>query len=306
MTFEEQLERTLDSLTGRLREEVARQVRLVAEELAAAARSDRAPAERGIAAGRLAEGVRAIGDARSLNEILDTLVSYAAREAARVGVLLVRGGRFHGWRFVGFGPSFENSDRIDIARTDAGIIGQAAHTGTVVFGGDAAHGAPAFAQLPFGQRSMAVPISIGGQAVAVLYADAGSNGAVNPEALEILTRHASRCLEALTAVKAARSLTATLEPPASRPGRGDAEEHIAARRYARILVSEIKLYHEDQVVAGRRERDLTTRLGGEIARVRALYEQRVPPEVRQSTDYVHEELIRTLADGDASLLEAKA
>jgi glycolate oxidase len=56
---------------------------------------------------------------------------------------------------------------------------------------------------------------------------------------------------------------------------------------------------------GRRERDLTTRLGGEIARVRTLYEQRVPAAVRQGTDYVHEELIRTLADGDASLLEAK-
>ena len=84
-----------------------------------------------------------------------------------------------------------------------------------------------------------------------------------------------------------------------------ADQHAAARRYARLLVSEIKLYHEPQVAEGRRERDLTTRLGGEIARVRALYEQRVPVEIRKSTDYVHEELIRTLADGDASLLEAK-
>ena len=39
--------------------------------------------------------------------------------------------------------------------------------------------------------------------------------------------------------------------------------------------------------------------------MRTLYEQRVSPEVRQSRDYVHEELIRTLADGDASLLEMK-
>ena len=39
--------------------------------------------------------------------------------------------------------------------------------------------------------------------------------------------------------------------------------------------------------------------------MRTLYEKRVPLEVRQTTDYVHEELIRTLADGDASLLEAK-
>ena len=98
------------------------------------------------------------------------------------------------------------------------------------------------------------------------------------------------------------------DPPAPAPGRSDdsADEPAAARRYARLLVSEIKLYHELQVVEGRRERDLATRLGGEIARVRTLYEQRVPAEVRQGTDYVHEELIRTLADGDASLLEVKS
>ena len=40
--------------------------------------------------------------------------------------------------------------------------------------------------------------------------------------------------------------------------------------------------------------------------MRTLYEQRVPPEVRQRTDYFHEELIRMLADGDASLLEVKS
>ena len=162
---------------------------------------------------------------------------------------------------------------------------------------------------------MAVPIAIGGQVVAVLYADAGLEpgtknrepGTLNLEPLEILTRFASQRLEALTAIKAARSLTVNADPSA--PGSGgnneSAGQHAAARRYARLLVSEIKLYHEPQVAEGRRERDLATRLGGDIARVRTLYEQRVPAEVRENTDYVHEELIRTLADGDASLLEAK-
>ena len=51
-----------------------------------------------------------------------------------------------------------------------------------------------------------------------------------------------------------------------------------ARRYARLLVSEIRLYHETAVIDGRRDRDLATRLGGEIARARVMYEQRVPPQ----------------------------
>ena len=246
--------------------------------------------------------------ARSLSEVLDTLVSCAAQEAARAGVLLVRGDRFHGWRFLGFDPSVRSGEPLDIAREYAGVIEQAIQTGAVASEGpDDRDRAPAFAQLPPGQGCVAVPIAVGGQVVAVLYADAGnptSNlepGTVNPEPgtrnpepgtlnlepgtlnrepLEILTRFASQRLEALTAIKAARSADGDPIRPASPASGGDdsADDHAAARRYARLLVSEIKLYHESQVAEGRRERDLATRLGGEIARVRTLYEQRVPPD----------------------------
>ena len=70
-------------------------------------------------------------------------------------------------------------------------------------------------------------------------------------------------------------------------------------------MSEIKLYHEADVVAGRRERNLMARLGGEIARARGLYEQRVPAPVRETTDHFHTELVRMLANGDESLLELR-
>jgi hypothetical protein len=36
-----------------------------------------------------------------------------------------------------------------------------------------------------------------------------------------------------------------------------------------------------------------------------LYEQRVPPHVRARAPYFDDELVRTLADGDASLLGAR-
>ena len=81
---------------------------------------------------------------------------------------------------------------------------------------------------------------------------------------------------------------------------GDEDE--AAQRYARLLISEIKLYHEPEVIAGRRDRDVVSRLGGEIARARVLYEKRVPAHVRRATDHFHAELVRTLANGDPSLL----
>jgi hypothetical protein len=131
-------------------------------------------------------------------------------------------------------------------------------------------------------------------------------------AIEIVVRYAARCLEALTAFKTARAMTdpagvpsaPRVQPPPAQ-ALDDAEEHVSAQRYARLLVSEIKLYHEDAVREGRRDRDLATRLGGEIARARVMYEQRVPPHIRQPADYFHDELVRTLADGDASLLELR-
>jgi len=112
----------------------------------------------------------------------------------------------------------------------------------------------------------------------------------------------------LTAFKVARSLA--IAPPAperSAPAvdKDGGEDVAGARRYARLLVSEIKLYHEDSIAAGRRDRDLGSRLGGEIARARVLYEQRVPPHVRARAPYFDDELVRTLADGDQSLLETR-
>jgi hypothetical protein len=78
--------------------------------------------------------------------------------------------------------------------------------------------------------------------------------------------------------------------------------HDDARRFARLLVSELLLYNEDVVVAGRRQRDIYDRLKDEIDRSRQAYDQRIPAPVRSRTDYFKEELIRTLAQGDALAL----
>jgi hypothetical protein len=161
----------------------------------------------------------------------------------------------------------------------------------------------------------AAPVSVGGRVVAALYADqhvAGKEGrparfAWRP-ALEMMARHAGRCLEGITAIRAAQLLTDAQPRVGDRGGLAGppaSNEDSAARRYARLLVSEIKLYHEAEVLAGRRERDLGTRLGGEIARSRLLYEQRVPPQVRAGVDYFQEELVRTLAEGDEGLLKSE-
>ena len=75
----------------------------------------------------------------------------------------------------------------------------------------------------------------------------------------------------------------------------------SARRCARLLVSELKLYNEPAVMVGRQKRDLGRRLRAEIGRARKLYEERVPAGVLARTSYLDDELVRVLADGDVRL-----
>jgi len=90
-------------------------------------------------------------------------------------------------------------------------------------------------------------------------------------------------------------------PATAAPAEGDGR-HEEARRFARLLVSEIKLYNEEEVDRGRANGDLYQRLREDIDRSREMYEKRIPPEVRTSNDYFKEELIRILASGDADAL----
>ena len=78
--------------------------------------------------------------------------------------------------------------------------------------------------------------------------------------------------------------------------------YLAARRTARLLVSEIRLFHEPAVNEARKQGNLLSRLAPEIARARQAYNEQVPAGVRGETDFFHQELIRTLAGGDATLL----
>ena len=87
---------------------------------------------------------------------------------------------------------------------------------------------------------------------------------------------------------------------------GDAERryHTDAFRFARVLVSEIKLYNEQKVREGLAAGDLYNRLRDVIDRSREMYDKRISSEVTARYDYFHHELVNALAGGDASRLGA--
>jgi hypothetical protein len=82
----------------------------------------------------------------------------------------------------------------------------------------------------------------------------------------------------------------------------DEKLHSDAKRFARLLVSEIKLYNEHRVAEGRTHRDLYTRLKRDIDRSREMYEKRVSPTVTHKVDYFHDEVVRILCENDPGAL----
>jgi hypothetical protein len=99
-------------------------------------------------------------------------------------------------------------------------------------------------------------------------------------------------------------------PPAGVRGGGamggaqteEGKKHDEARRFARLLVSEIKLYNESKVEQGRKNKDLYERLKEDIDRSRQMYDERISDDVRKQSNYFYDELVRILADGDTAAL----
>jgi hypothetical protein len=78
---------------------------------------------------------------------------------------------------------------------------------------------------------------------------------------------------------------------------GGDERREEARRFARLLVSEIKLYNERAVLEGREGGNLYGRLKEDIDRSRQMYNDRIPEDIRSSSNFFYEELVRILAEG---------
>lgn len=99
-----------------------------------------------------------------------------------------------------------------------------------------------------------------------------------------------------------RRYGADVELPVEVSSEEERRLHNDARRYARLLVSEIKLYNEQKVSEGRAQGDLYGRLREYIDRSREMYDKRVKPEVAGRYDYFHHEIVNTLAEGDEAKL----
>jgi hypothetical protein len=136
----------------------------------------------------------------------------------------------------------------------------------------------------------------------VTTADQGSSTVMfNAGSMATIRQQMASPAAAVPAAAMARPATAPAVAPAT-VSPEEQKQHEDAKRFARLVVSEIKLYNESKVNEGRRQKDLYERLKEDIERGRQMYSDRVSAHVRESTNYFYDELVRILAGGDAGAL----
>ena len=84
----------------------------------------------------------------------------------------------------------------------------------------------------------------------------------------------------------------------------DADTHRKAQRFARLLVDEIKLYNQAKVAEGRKHKDLYDRMKDDIEKSRSTFQKRYGSTVANSGNYFQQELVRSLAEDDISIMGA--
>ncbi len=206
----------LDTLRGELGREM--ELRLVTEraELQAAMAASKTGARdaRVEVLARLLGSIRKIDEAATLTAILEALARGAASETSRVAILLVDGDTLRVWGHFGFATGHAPQDMLI---GQAGVLAAAVALKQTSFvpPGAAARDAsvPAFMHVAVGHTGLVVPIAVGGEVVAVLYADdlgrreEQEDAPVWTEEVDLLVRHASLRLENVTSVRTVEVLT---------------------------------------------------------------------------------------------------
>ena len=277
----------------------------------------------------LNSAVSSIQDGTAQPDILRALLDGAAKFSGRAALFVIRGGTATGWQ----GRGFDDDDGIKKFSVDTseGLASRALQDRMPAAAAAAEFDSKFVSAVgnPSDGNAVVLPLVVKEKVAALVYADAGnSGGALDPSALHLLVRSAGQWLEVLALRKAGGApaaepeAEAQPEPPPKAPERAeepppppplpareepsipaaDQEVHKKAKRFAKLLVDEIKLYNQAKVAEGRQKRDLYDRLKEDIEKSRSTYEKRYGQTPAASGNYFNQEVVRILAENDASLL----
>jgi hypothetical protein len=152
-----------------------------------------------------------------------------------------------------------------------------------------------FGEAPDRKASL-FPVVVREKTVAVLCAD-GGDGELDAGSLELLAMMAASTLEMRAVVLQAAPQFDLAEYPPEERGM-----HLRAARFARVQAAEMRLYKANAVREGRAQRDLYAALKADIDAARETFRVNFVAGRDSMADYLHFELVRTLANDDPLLL----
>jgi hypothetical protein len=286
-------------------EERLSQLSLEVDGLFAEAR-DRARRE---SADQLNQAVRRIRQAADADELGATLLEAAGAFASGAAWFRVTGAAARGERIRGVPQeAAEAFHALEVPLSSAAALAGAVESRDPVIAattpGEVSEDLAKLLGHPPDGRVSIFPVVVRDRVPALLYAWGGVQG----PAVELLTQVAAAAWTAMPEPPAPELVTIEPAPPpqpASAWDRLALEEqrmHLGAQRFARVQAAEMRLYQANAVRAGRAGRNLYDTLGKSIDAAREAFRLSFFAPCSSMVDYLHLELVRTLAHDDPDLL----
>ena len=256
---------------------------------------------------RLNNAVRRLRQSETTEAWFLTLVETTAQFAGRVAAFSIHGPTIR----------HEGKPLTEVPLSSAAALANAVESRDIVVAAATPRElSPEFFELlsPAGARVWLFPlIGSGGKVKGVLYAHPGDS-AVDASAIELLCSVEITPLQPESPetvqtdlIRIAGVVEKAKPPAAERPAWGDLSAveqqiHMKAQRFARNTVASLILHQHEKVQRGRAADDLYTTLREEIDAARDNFRRQFARSCPSMVDYLHLELVRTLAKGDAVAL----
>jgi len=281
--------------------------------------------------------VASLYDVTAQTEILRTLLDGLSQFTARAVLFVMKAGNLSAWQSRGFAD--EGSIKgLSMSGTE-GLAGRAIADKEPVSAA-AVEFSSAFIEThgnPHDGNASVHPLIVRDKVAAVIYTDAGPDpsGKSDQSAVQLLVRSASSWLEIQALRKtagapSAEPAEAPAPPPPPEPAKAapaaapaaakpaaaadsalaglppeEQEVHKKAKRFAKLLVDEIKLYNPAKVTEAKASKSIYAVMREDIDKSRATYDKRYAATASViAAGYFSQELIRILADGDAANMGA--
>lgn len=276
--------------------------------------------------------VTALAHAESASEVLKLLIEASSLSAPLTAVFLVRQGTVKGWVGRGYPPeALERLRGLVIDRESwIGGLAEVEDDRPELARPGRGQASPDFGQT-VADETVAVPIRVAGRVVAIMLLEAVPGQLWAPEILPALAAVARLRLELDLALRR-RAKTATGRG-AEAPG-DDAPRHAAvapaggppvgltpvpekrapspdealldeARRFARLVATDIRLYNEETVMLGRKNGDLGVRLAEQLDQGERTFRRRFPDMGDKGAELLRDAYVQVLGAGNADALTPK-